>query len=130
VLVEGSAGAGRTTFFAGTINDTRVFGRGDWYLGIRSTAAPAQVAARAPELVKACAARFVARLVREALPGLGIEHIPLPPAELPARPGTVYFRVLRTEPCWGAIVRTSEIGVYVPAAIPDADLTLEVVLAG
>jgi type VI secretion system protein ImpJ len=116
------------TFFAGSVADTRVFGRAHWFLGVRSSASQAQVVSRVPELVKICASRFVARLVREALPGLGIEYVASPPADLGPRIGMHYFRLHRTDPCWTTIARSGEVGVYVPAAIPDLELSLSVLL--
>jgi type VI secretion system protein ImpJ len=117
-----------TAYYHGAITDTRVFGRAQWYLVIRSSAPQAQVAARVPELVKVCSSRFVARLVSAALPGLGIEHVANPPAELGARAGAHYFRLHRTDPCWKTIVATGEVGVYVPAALPDVRVSLAITL--
>ena len=49
-------------------------------------------------------------------------------AALSPRINTSYFRIRPVEPCWASITDTSEVGVYVPAAIPDAELDLVVVL--
>lgn len=103
----------------------------EWFLGVRSSAVgAAELVSGVPRVVKICASRYVVRLVKEAYPGLGLEHVPTPPAALSPRLGMTYFRVLRTDPCWKAIVDTAEAGVYVPGAIPDAELELVVVLAG
>jgi type VI secretion system protein ImpJ len=117
------------SFYAATVSDTRCLGpQAHWYLGVRSTAPAGEVIARTTRLVKLCSARFIGRLVKEAYPGLGIEHVGAPPPELSPRLGTVYFALQRTEPCWRSIVDTKEVGLYVPAAIPDAELELKVVL--
>ena len=114
-------------FHTGSIADRRCFGRAHWFLGVRSSAATGDVIERVPRLVKVCSAKHIVRLVREAYPGLGIEHVPAPPAAIAPRIGTTYFRISRTEPCWRSIVDTSQVGVYVPAALPDADLDLVIV---
>jgi type VI secretion system protein ImpJ len=127
VLVAAQPAPGSPTFHLGTVRDTRMFGAAEWFLGVRSSAPAPVVSSQVPELVKICAARFVPRLVREALPGLGVAFVPSPPSEVGARSDAVYFRILRTEPCWTAIVKGGEVGIYVPASIPDAALTLTVV---
>jgi type VI secretion system protein ImpJ len=117
-------------FFAASATDARCFQPGAvWYLGIRSSAPAGDVIARAGKLVKICSAKFIARLVREAYPGLGLEHASPAPAVLSPRLGTLYFRLLPTEPCWRSIVDTRELGIYAPAALPDVELEVKVVLA-
>ena len=116
--------------FAGRIADRRAFGRAHWFLGVRSSAGQAEVLARVPRVVKVCSAKHIARLVKEAFPGL-----PLPPASchLPSRApriGTTYFSIGLTGPCWASIVDSAEVGVYVPASIPDAELEVAIVLEG
>jgi type VI secretion system protein ImpJ len=117
------------TFFRCAVADDRAFGSSaHWYLAVRSSGMQAGIATRVPELVKVCASRFVARLVSAALPGLGLEYVASPPAGLDARPGLHYFRVHRTDPCWKTMVASRDVGVYVPAAIPDASVALAILL--
>jgi type VI secretion system protein ImpJ len=117
------------SFFAAKVLDDRCFGpHAHWFLGVRSSAGPGEVIARTARLVKLCSSRFIGRLVKEAYPGLGLEHVATPPAELSPRLGTQYFTLQRTEPCWRSIVESKEVGLYVPAALPDAELELKVVL--
>jgi len=117
-------------FYAAAVSDARCLEPGAlWYLGIRSSAPAADVIGRAAKLVKVCSAKFIARLVREAYPGLGLEHASPPPAVLSPRLGTHYFLMRPTEPCWRSIVDTRELGIYAPAAIPDAELEVKVVIA-
>lgn len=99
-----------------------------WFLGVRSSLPTADLITRTPRLMKICSAKFVERLVREAYPGLGIEHVPSPPAELSPRMGMQYFAIGRTDPCWKSIVESGQVGLYVPAAIADPELELKVVL--
>ena len=80
-----------------------------------------------PKLVKVCSVKHIVRLVREAYPGLTLEHVPTPPAEVPVRAGAQYFHIQLSGPCWTSIVETTEVGVYVPDAIPDVELELLVV---
>jgi type VI secretion system protein ImpJ len=113
-----------------SVADRRCFQKAHWFLGVRSAMAEGELAVMAPRLMKICSAKHIARLVKEAYPGIGMRHVASPPADLAPRLGTVYFALDRTEPCWPSIVETGELGVYVPAAIPAAELELVVVLEG
>ena len=117
------------SFYSAPITDARCIDpRAHWYLGVRSTAPAADVIARAPRLIKICSSKFIARLVKEAYPGLAIEHLAAPPPDISPRLGTHYFALRPVEPCWKSIVDTREVGLYVPAALPDAELELKIVL--
>jgi len=117
------------SFFAATVEDPRCFATSSsWYLGVRSSASPAELAGRVPRLVNVCSAKHIGRLVREAIPGLTVAHMISPPPAIAPRPGTEYFSVPRAGPCWSSIVESREVGIYAPAAIPDVELELIVAL--
>lgn len=112
------------------VADPRMFGRARWILGVRGALAPSEVAGRVPQFVKVCAHKFVLRLVERALPGLALEVLGSPPPAVAPRGDTTYFALGRAGPCWDTIVQTQELGVYVPDAIPEAEVELLVVLEG
>lgn len=121
---------GATSFYAARAPDARCFDpSAAWFLGLRTGAPGADVPGRAGQLVKLCSAWAIAKLVERAYPGLGLQYVATPPADLSPRPGMHYFLVQRTEPCWKSIVDTGEVGLYVPAAIPEPEVELKVVLA-
>jgi type VI secretion system protein ImpJ len=103
---------------------------GEIYLGVRSSGPTGDLAGTVARLVKVCSGQHIQRLVKEAFPGLPLEHVPSPPAVLRPRAGTAYFRLEKSGPCWASISDTAEVGIYAPAAIPDAELELVVVPAG
>ncbi len=115
-------------FYTGAVTDPRCFGRSHWLLGVRSSAGQGEVITRVPKLVKICSAKHIMRLVREAYPGLTLEHVASPPNEISPRLGTQYFHVRKEGPCWKSMVETTQVGVYAPAAIPGAELELAIVL--
>ena len=53
-------------------------------------------------------------LVRRALPGLPLTHMPSPPPAVSAKPDTQYFSLGKGGPCWDHMVQTKIAGVYVP----------------
>ena len=113
---------------AAPLSDARVFGRSRWLLGVRASVTPVELAHRMPQYAKVCAHKFVLKLVERALPGLPMEHVADPPAAVAPRSDTVYFALGKSGPCWDTISQTKEIGVYVPDAIPGAEVELVVVM--
>jgi type VI secretion system protein ImpJ len=108
--------------------DPRALGRGEWVLRVRSAAAMTTIVAEVPRKAKICSAEDVMRLVGSAgLPALGIEPLASPPSAVPARVGSLYFRLVREGPPWELIKVRGSVGVYVPDSLPDADLELLVI---
>jgi type VI secretion system protein ImpJ len=115
----------------GAITDPRCFQPGArWFLGARSSLGQAETLARVPQLTKVCASKFVLELVRRAYPGLTIEHVPAPPPGLAPRSDLAYFELALAGPCAHGLTETREIGVYVPAGLPDPYFELAVLVAG
>jgi type VI secretion system protein ImpJ len=121
-------------FYRGSVPNAPALSRAHWFLGVRSSAGQAATVANVPRLVKVCSAAHIVKLVQRAYPGVVLHHAPSPPSEISPRLGMEYFRLETNppansagEPCWKLIADSSEIGVYVPAAIADAELELSIV---
>lgn len=115
-------------FYEGDVKDPRCFGRSRWILGVQAKMGEADLISKVPQLVKFCSSRFVPELVKRAVPGLSLTHIPVPPSAIVARVESQYFMVSKTGPCWEHILQTKRVGVYVPGEFPKAELELTVIL--
>lgn len=115
------------SIFTAAIDDPRAFGGAEWFLAVQSPIDAAALTGQVPRLVNICSAKHIQRLVREAIPGMTPTYALTPPAGLAARPGTTYFAIPRTGPCWTSIVDTQEIGLYLPASL--GELQMEIVIA-
>jgi type VI secretion system protein ImpJ len=115
-------------FYEGDIVDTRCLGRSRWILGLRSNVGDAEVITRTGQLVKVCSAKFIGELVKRAMGGLPLTHMPVPPAAIPSKVEMQYFSVDRTGPFWDHIVQTRRVGIYIPGDLPDPEVELLVVL--
>ena len=115
-------------YYEGEITDTRCLGKARWVFGIHAEIGEAELIVRAPQLVKLCSAKFVKELVRRAIGGLTLTHLPVPPPAIPARLESQYFGVSRSGPFWDHIVQTRRVGVYVPGEFKNAEIELLVVL--
>jgi type VI secretion system protein ImpJ len=95
---------------------------------VRSKISEPDLIGRTPQIVKLCSKIFLPQLVKRALPGMALTHLPVPPAAIPVRADFQYFSVSRSGPCWDHIVQTRQIGLYVPGDLPDPEVQLLVVL--
>ncbi len=115
-------------FYEGEVKDPRCFTPSRWILAVRCDIGEADVITRTLQYVKLCSAKFVPELVKRALPGLNLVHIPVPPSAIAAKVDYQYFAVSRSGPCWEHIMQTKFVGVYVPGELPSADVELIVIL--
>jgi type VI secretion system protein ImpJ len=121
--------ATQESFYTAQVTDPRCVGpSARWFLGVRSSAPAGDVVGRVPKVVKVCSAAMINWLVNKAYPGLGIDHVQLPPAALAPRVGMHYFALRGPGPCWDNIIETRAVGVYVPGSVPDTELELKVML--
>ncbi len=89
---------------------------------------PPDIAQRAPQLLKVAAAAQLDRLIRQALPGIALTHVPNPPSAVPVKLDFHYFLVQKSGPEWDAVVRARNLAVYVPSELPEPQLELVVLL--
>jgi type VI secretion system protein ImpJ len=112
----------------GAIVDKRCLGPAVWFLGVRANIGDAELIRAVPQLIKVCSQKHILRLVKEAYPGLTLQHVPAPPSTIAPRGDMRYFTMIRSGPCWEAIAKSEDLGIYVPDGIRDAELELRVLL--
>ena len=66
-------------------------------------------------------------LIARALPGIGLEHLPVPPQELPRRAHSVYFSVNYHSDQWALVQKNNNIALYWDNAPEDLEAELMVV---
>jgi type VI secretion system protein ImpJ len=115
-------------FYEGDVKDQRCLDRARWMFSVHSPLGDADVITRTLQLVKICSAQFVPQLVKRALPGLEMTHVPVPPSAIARKVESHYFSVGRAGPCWDHIVQTRRVGVYIPGEIPTPEIELLVIL--
>ena len=115
-------------FFEGAITDQRCLDRARWMLSVHADLGDVDVITRTLQLVKVCSAQFVPQLVKRALPGMELTHVPVPPSAVARRVESQYFSIGRAGPCWDHIVQTRRVGIYVPGEIPNPEIELLVIL--
>jgi type VI secretion system protein ImpJ len=115
-------------FRNGDVLDQRCLDRARWVLAVRAETGEAEIIAKTPRLIKICSKDLLPELVKTALPGLGLVHLPIPPSAIAPKVEFQYFGISRTGNSWEHIVQTRKVGVYVPDDLPGAEIELLVVL--
>lgn len=99
-----------------------------WYLAVSAPVKQAELVPRVLHGCKVGSADVVDTLIRQALPGLELAHVPQPPPGVPVKLDFLYFAVRRDGPAWDAVVRARNLAVYVPAELLQARLELVIAL--
>jgi len=98
------------------------------YLAISADLSQADLLKRVPQLVKLCSATHIETLIRQALPGMPMVHVPTPPGSIPIKLNYQYFSLNQAGVAWEAVQRARNIAAYVPADIPNPQLELVIIL--
>ncbi len=114
--------------YEGEITDQRCLDRARWVLALNSNVGETELIAKAPRHVKLSSSGLLPELVKTALPGLGLTHLPMPPSAIAPKIDFQYFGVSRNGPVWEHIVQTRKVGVHVPGEFPNPELELLIVL--
>lgn len=114
----------RDSIYATAIDKDQYFENSRPYLAISSDMREADLISRVPALAKACSATHIEQLIRQALPGLKLTHVPVPPRAIPVKLRYQYFSIEKTGPVWEAVTRARNFAVYAPGEIPNPDMEL------
>ena len=98
------------------------------YLALNAEMPEGELIGKAPRLIKACSANHMEHLVRNALPGVALRHLPIPPAAIPVKLNYQYFSLNQDGPEWEAIKRSRNFATWVPADFPNPELELIIVM--
>jgi type VI secretion system protein ImpJ len=116
------------SIYATSISDDKYLQNTRLYLAISAEMTEGDLIARVPYLIKVCSANHIEHLVKQALPGVPLTHVPRPPSAIPVKLNSQYFSLNQSGPAWEAIVRSRNLAAYVPGDFPLPQLELIVLL--
>jgi type VI secretion system protein ImpJ len=116
------------TYFAAELKQAHFEHRHRYYLALHSAEDPAEVVPLLESLAKLGARERLPLLIARALPGVGLEHLPAPPQELPRRPNCSYFALDSHSELWTLVEKGHNIALYWDSA--PADLQVELMIVG
>src|SRR6266542_2203340 len=114
--------------YAAAIDQERYLAAPEWYLALSAALEGPELVRRASQLIKISSHDHIDRLIRQALPGVGLTHVPNPPSAVPVKLEHQYFRLARTGPEWDAVTQARNIAAYVSSDFPGVQLELLIVL--
>jgi type VI secretion system protein ImpJ len=116
------------SIYATAVADDKYFAGTRMYLAISAEMNEAELIAKTPYLVKVCSASHIEHLVRQALPGIGLTHVPKPPGSIPVKLNYQYFSLNQSGVVWEAVGRARNLAAYVPGDLPSPQLELIILL--
>jgi type VI secretion system protein ImpJ len=102
--------------------------RRDFFLQVSGTDVD-DLRTRVPAQCKVGAWPNLPEIVRSATSGVPLQHEPRPPGTLPGAPGTLYFRLQKSD-AFSLIVKHGQMGIFHGAALPITDMALFAVEPG
>jgi type VI secretion system protein ImpJ len=113
----------KESLYIGRITDERLL-KAEFFLGVSAHMPEAQLVERVPRKSKIASIDTITFLLGQALPGVPLRPVPVPPGAIPARMGFKYFRLEKLGSYWETIVGSRSICLYFPAEFPDLKLEL------
>jgi type VI secretion system protein ImpJ len=118
----------KNSIHATALDEDRYLQATQAFLAVRSSADQAELIRKLPQLVKVSSGDRVERLIRQALPGVSVRHMPDPPSALPVKLDFIYFQLEQRGEDWDAVRRARNLAAYVPSDFPTAELELVLLL--
>lgn len=118
----------RPSIYATDIPDDKYLENTKLYLAISAENNAVEIIGRVPQLAKVCSATHIEQLIRQALPGLKLAHMPNPPSAIPVKMRYQYFSVNQEGSAWEAIRRARNFAVYLPGEFRNPQLEVLVLL--
>ncbi len=114
--------------YATAIDQDRYFEAPQIYLAVSADSNQGDLLRKTPQLVKISSHAGIERLIRQALPGVGLTYVANPPSAIPVKLSHHYFLLEKTGKEWETVVRARNLAAYVPAEVPDPQMELVLLL--
>lgn len=113
--------------WAGAVSDAQLFRQTQFVLAVGAKMGIDDLIKQVPKLVKVSPPAELQRLVRNALPGITLRHLAVPPDGIPVKLDRQYFALNQTGILWEGLTRAQQVSVFVPEEISAPDFELLVV---
>jgi type VI secretion system protein ImpJ len=90
------------------------------YLSVLSSLPSERVMREVPLKAKIASSGRIDALIANAMSGLKLTYLSVPPSEIPAQPGGTYFELTRGGDEWTAVAKTRSLSIYLPREYSDA----------
>jgi type VI secretion system protein ImpJ len=115
------------TYFAAELPPAIFGGRNRFYLVLDTEDDPAGPLQAVESVIKLGARESLPILIARALPGVGMQHLAVPPQELPRRSHSLYFQIDHHADQWSPVKKGHNIALYWDDAPEDLQVEMMVV---
>jgi type VI secretion system protein ImpJ len=115
------------TYYTTELTPAIFAGRNRFYLVLETEADPKSLLESVETVAKLGSRESLPILIARALPGIKVEHLPVPPQELPRRSKSVYFQIDHHGEQWAHVEKGNNLALYWDAAPEDLKVELMVV---
>jgi type VI secretion system protein ImpJ len=115
------------TYYATDLSPAIFEARNRFYLVFKTEEDPKVVLQSLATIVKISAREHLPILIARALPGIKMEHLPVPPQELPRRAQSLYFALDSHSDLWAYVEKGRNLALYWDSAPEDLEAELMVV---
>ena len=116
------------TTWSGAIPDPQLFERTQFVLAVGAKMGVDDLIKQVPKLVKTSPPAELQRLIRNALPGITLRHLPVPPDGVPVKLDRQYFSLNQSGVLWEGLKSSRQVTIFGPDEIASAEFELLVVL--
>ncbi len=116
------------TYYAAELKPAIFEGSNRFYLVLKTEADQKGVLQSISTVAKLSSREHLPLLIARALPGIGLEHLPAAPQELPRRANSIYFAIDHHNEQWALVSRGHNCALYWDDA-PE-DMTVELMVVG
>ena len=118
----------RNSIYGTPLADDNYFDNTRMYLAIQAETQPADVVNGVPRLVKLGSTNQIEMLVSQALPGVPLAHVSVPPSSLPIKMNYQYFSVDQNGAVWEGVKRARSLAAWVPNELPNPQMEILILL--
>ena len=116
------------SIYATAIDNEKYLANTRMYLAVSAETNEDVVIQKVPQLVKVCSATHIEHLIKQALPGVQLKHLPNPPGAIPVKLKYQYFSLNQSGAAWEAVNRARNLAAYVPGDLPNPTVELLILL--
>ncbi|HXA56053.1 MAG TPA: type VI secretion system baseplate subunit TssK, partial [Candidatus Acidoferrum sp.] len=116
------------SIYATPVDDDKYLVDTRMYLAVSAEMNEADLIKRGPTLIKVGSATQVELLVRQALPGITLTHMPKPPGAIPIKLNYQYFSLNQSGAAWEGVGKARSLAAYVPGDIKNPQIELVILL--
>ncbi|WP_313632722.1 type VI secretion system baseplate subunit TssK [Massilia timonae] len=115
---------GRRAYSQAVLDPARVTQQTQLCLAVTADMPGLELVATVPIRLKVAAPDAIESIVKSALPGVPLAHMPQVPPAIPVRPNTYYFSLSTKSPLYEKALHAGALAVYVPDGIPGLKIEL------